>query len=395
MSKNYPNQRVQTPHKMSYPARYELLLSVRERYFRSSRREKSKILDEICANTGFHRKHAIRALNNLIEPRQYREKRGNKKKYDFPEFIDVLKNLRVYSGNVCAELFKSQIAVNIPRFEKRFYKLRPEIKELLHTVSISTLKRILPGAYEAKSGVHRHYKSASKLYGKIPLQSAYPPPQEPGCIEADLVEHNGGDPSGQYLYTLCGIDKVSSWLSRRCVKNKSAASVHGGLNYIKEKIPYPITWVDTDNGSEFLNALIIKWTEEHEYRFTHSRAGKKNDNAHVERANRVYVRELIGYGRFMSNKAYDLINKIYLLDDLYVNFFIPCRRIIRKEYDKRTGKTRKIYDEPQTPYQRVVSHFGKETQCCKELSTIYEALDPWELHEEREKLLRQLSRLKK
>ena len=354
MSKNYPNQRVQTPHKMSYPARYELLLSVRERYFRSSRREKSKILDEICANTGFHRKHAIRALNNLIEPRQYREKRGNKKKYDFPEFIDVLKKLRVYSGNVCAELFKSQIAVNIPRFEKRFYKLRPEIKELLHTVSISTLKQILPGAYEAKSGVRRHYKSASKLYGKIPLQSAYPPPQEPGCIEADLVEHNGGDPSGQYLYTLCGIDKVSSWLSRRCVKNKRAASVHGGLDYIK-----------------------------------------KNDNAHVERANRVYVRELIGYGRFMSNKAYDLINKIYLLDDLYVNFFIPCRRIIKKEYDKRTGKTRKIYDEPQTPYQRVVSHFGKETQRCKELSTIYEALDPWELHEEREKLLRQLSRLKK
>ena len=90
----------------------------------------------------------------------------------------------------------------------------------------------------------------------------------------------------------------------------------GAMNYTDEKMPYPINWIDTDNGSEFLNALIIKWTEINDYLFTRSRKGKKNDNAHVERANRYYVRELVGYSRFTSLKALEVMNKLYLLDEI-------------------------------------------------------------------------------
>lgn len=43
--------------------RRELIRVVRERYVGKSRREKSRILDEFVAVTGYHRKHALRLLN--------------------------------------------------------------------------------------------------------------------------------------------------------------------------------------------------------------------------------------------------------------------------------------------------------------------------------------------
>ena len=200
------------------------------------------------------------------------------------------------------------------------------------------------------------------------------------------------------MYTFTSIDKVTNWVIRKCIKNKSAHCVHGAMNYTKNKMPYSIFWIDTDNGSEFLNGLVIKWTIENDYLFTRSRAGKKNDNAHVERANRVYVRELIGYSRFTSSRAFELINKIYLIDEMYVNFFVPGRKITEKIYNRATGKSRKIFDKPRTAYNRVLEYYNQTDQSeeiCKPLQEVYNSLDPWELLSERNKLLRQLGKLKK
>ena len=69
--------------------------------------------------------------------------------------------------------------------------------------------------------------------------------------------------------------KVTNWITRKCIENKSAYSVHGAMNFVKDKLPYPMYWFDTDNGSEFLNDLIIRWTQENDYLFTRSRVGKK------------------------------------------------------------------------------------------------------------------------
>ena len=43
-------------------AKQELLATIRDRYRASSKREKSRILDEFIAVTGHHRKHGIRLL---------------------------------------------------------------------------------------------------------------------------------------------------------------------------------------------------------------------------------------------------------------------------------------------------------------------------------------------
>lgn len=44
-------------------------------------------------------------------------------------------------------------------------------------------------------------------------------------------------------------------------------------------MPFPITGVDSDNGSEFINHHLLDWCERHKIAFTRSRPGNSNDGA--------------------------------------------------------------------------------------------------------------------
>jgi len=46
----------------SIPTRGELVRALRERYMESTKKEKTKILDEFSSVAGYHRKHAVRLL---------------------------------------------------------------------------------------------------------------------------------------------------------------------------------------------------------------------------------------------------------------------------------------------------------------------------------------------
>ena len=50
-------------HHQAMGARREVVWAVAERYGSARRREKGRILDELTATTGWHRKHAVRALS--------------------------------------------------------------------------------------------------------------------------------------------------------------------------------------------------------------------------------------------------------------------------------------------------------------------------------------------
>lgn len=70
--------------KISMGARREVVSAVTERYRSAKRAEKGRILDALCATTGWHRKHAVRALrqhepvapNGVEAPRKRHRKYG-------------------------------------------------------------------------------------------------------------------------------------------------------------------------------------------------------------------------------------------------------------------------------------------------------------------------------
>jgi hypothetical protein len=61
---------------ISMGARRELVAAVAERYRTAGRVEKGRILNELTAVTGWHRKHAVRALHpDRARPQQPRPRR--------------------------------------------------------------------------------------------------------------------------------------------------------------------------------------------------------------------------------------------------------------------------------------------------------------------------------
>jgi len=100
------------------------------------------------------------------------------------------------------------------------------------------------------------------------------------------------------------------------------------------------------------------------------------------------VRRLIGYDRYSSRAALEVLNRVYNLVRLYVNFFQPVMKLVSKT--RHGAKVHKVYDKAQTPYQRLleagIPAQGKQA----ELAAIYRGLQPVRLLKEINENLEQL-----
>src|SRR5450759_4885904 len=104
----------------------------------------------------------------------------------------------------------------------------------------------------------------------------------PGFVEIDLVGHEGGDPRGEFAQTLTVTDVFTGWTETKAVRNKAQKWVFEALVELRGAFPFPIRGLDSDNGSEFINAHLLAHCEQEELTFTRSRSGNKNDGAYVE-----------------------------------------------------------------------------------------------------------------
>jgi hypothetical protein len=197
--------------------------------------------------------------------------------------------------------------------------------------------------------------------------------------------------SGFHLATLVAVDVVTGWTECVPVFGTTQTRVGGAVDRIRRCVPFPLAGLHSDNGGEFLNGLVWKYCQDHHIQFTRGRPYKKNDQAYVEQKNWQVIRRMIGYDRFATREAVDLLQQIYALVRLYVNFFQPISKLDSKE---RVGaKVRKRYDQARTPYQRLLKAKVLDEAKQRTLKELYSRLNPLRLLSEIEEQMERLKRM--
>jgi hypothetical protein len=102
--------------RISMGARREITAAAVDRYRSAGRADKGRILDELCAVTGWHRKHAVRALATkaLISPEAQRRRR--------PTYGSTIRDALVAfwesSDRICGKRLKVMVPTLLPSLEK-------------------------------------------------------------------------------------------------------------------------------------------------------------------------------------------------------------------------------------------------------------------------------------
>lgn len=384
---------------MSMRGRKEYIDTVRLRYLRGSKGEQKKILDELCAITGYHRKAAIRRLNqiNIKDAERYKrapwvkpsrkERRGRKSIYKSdPVFCGVLKALWFATDQMCAVNLKEAIPRWLPHYETEHATLSELVEQKLLKVSAATIGRVL---LPSKCRTRRRCgtKPGSMLRTQIPIRTDYWEVDRPGYIESDTVAHCGGSMSGEFAWTVTLTDIDTTWTEIRSVWHKIAISVRDAIDDVINCLPFPVLGFDTDNGAEFINHALVHYFSGKFVSFTRSREYHKNDQAHVEQKNYTHARHILGYDRIDCPQAIPILNNLLRKEVSQLrNHFYPCLKL--KEKYRLKSRVKRVYEKPVTPYDRVMASAHVPEEKKEALRAQHEQLNPFVLKRAIEKQLK-------
>ncbi len=370
----------------------EYVEALQSRYLGASREGKGKMLNEFTQVTGLHRKAAIRLLNRLSQP-MAGKRCGRPRKYGTGA-AEALRVVWEASDRLCSrrlQPFLPEMVKILRQHGEQWIDASTEGQ--LCQMSPSTIDRLLRPC--RRLGGRRRLtttRPGSLLKNLIPIRTfADWQENKPGFLEVDLVAHCGESTEGFYLNTLCSVDVASGWTECLPVWGKGQERVGGAVHKIRQRLPFPLVGLDSDNGSEFINHHLFTYCQREKVTFTRSRSYKKNDSCHVEQKNGNVVRRLVGYDRYTSRAAYQCLGRIYDGVRLYLNFFQPTMKLVSKT--RHGARVNKVYDTARTPYQRLLEAGVLTEAKQQELAATYHGLNPVLLLKQINSNLEQLWRL--
>ena len=335
---------------MGPQARQEYLAQLRDRYVRAARKEKGRMLTEAVTVTGYHRKAIIRAWQRPDARRARGPRRGRPTRYG-PVVVRALRAVWEAAGYPWSLRLKALLPLWLP-WARRRLALSPATETKLRAISARQMDRVLaPDKRTIRRRLYGRTKPGTLLKHHIPIKTDHWDVTAPGFTEVDLVSHSGDRADGDFVQTLNLTDIHTTWVETCAVMGKSQIRVQEGLETLRQQLPFPLCGIDSDNGSEFINAHLLKYCRAHDVQFTRGRPYKKDDNAHIEQKNWTHVRKLMGYVRYDSAAALAAMNAVYADLRLLHNLFLPSVKLQRKE--RHGARLRRYYDAPQTPLDRV------------------------------------------
>ena len=375
------------------------------RYQRATKKEKQKMLDECCCLTGYNRCYASYLLSHHDRPLRLSPRRAlvgdasrhnrriYKKVYD-AKVHRALTQIWHLMDCICGKRLAAILRALIPILESHGeIQLDAQTRQKLMQISAATIDRLL-AKEKAKFSLRSQSKTkpGSLLKHQIPIRTfADWDEARPGFVEIDLVGHDGGNGSGDYLQTLDVTDVCTAWTETQAVRNKAQVWVFAALKEIRGRLPFALLGIDSDNGSEFINAHLFGYCQDQHITFTRARSYRKNDNCYVEQKNYSVVRRAVGYLRYDTEGELAVLNELYQHLRLYTNYFQPVMKLLSKE---RIGsKVRKKYDLPRTQFQRVLTSPQLEKDKKQRLKKEYARLNPAELKRQITRLQNELLEL--
>lgn len=365
------------------------------RYRKADKSEKTRLLDEIEAVTGLHRKSIIRTLNGRLSRKRRTKQRGKEYGTDVEDAIRVIARSLDYP---CAERLQPNLVWMAQQLRVHgALRLQPMTLEKLGRVSISTVKRILKrvGRSDLKIARQKPKQPASpglrKPYpmGRIAWDIA-----EAGHLEVDLVHHCGDSASGEYIHGLQMVDVASGWCEIVPIFGRSFRAMTDGFDYLLARLPFPVIELHPDNGSEFFNHFLLRYLRKKlpHLLLSRSRPYHKNDNRFVEENNHSLLRAYLGHSRFDTLAHLQVLRRLYDQLWLYHNLFQPVMRLHSKQA-VAPFRYRRQFDPAKPPLDRLI-----ELQCLDDaarhrLEKLRQATNPLIMRDQINDLIDQLMSL--
>lgn len=378
---------------MGNKSKWEYFKTIYSRYHKATKVIKQMILNEFCQICNYNRKYAIRKLNGM-HPEDIQNKKVNRKRNKIYSntALSIIEAVWESAGYPWSERLKVILKDWLPWIRQR-YNITTEIEKEILSISPSQIDRRLKNKKDKiKKRMYGRTKPGTLLKHQIPIRTDNFDVKKPGYEEIDTVSHSGDSAEGDFVYTVNQTDICSTWTESRAVLGKGETGVVQALDEMRKASPFPVLAYDPDNGSEFINWHLIRYCDKNKIGLTRSRPYKKDDQAYIEQKNWTHVRKLIGWDRYDTQQAVDVMNDLYRNElRLFMNLFMPSVKLITK---KHVGsKLTRIYDAPKTPLQRLLESKQYDTNKIKKLELLHNSLNPFKLADTIEKKLLHILKL--
>lgn len=342
-------------------ARRHVTNKLRTAYRKASKSEKARILDEVMRATGIGRSTARRMLTGpvLPDPAVQIDRRRLRPKQYSDDARALLEHVWALMGTPCGKYLTVMLPLWLPLMEEAGdldtpFATPATIAEI-QVMSPATIDRYLAPARRRMQlrGMSTTTPAPQVLRNSIGLSKAGDaPPTTPGVIEADTVAHCGPTFQGEFCRTLTMTDLVTGWTENAATRNNASKWILQAVEDLQGMFPFPLIVFDSDNGSEFINHDVASWLQARDIAQTRSRPYRKNDQATVESKNNHVVRKHAFYWRYDTGEELALLGELWELVSLRLNFFTPTKKPTSYA-TTADGRRRRVYDKPQTPWQRV------------------------------------------
>lgn len=319
-------------------------------YGRLKRTDKAIVLRFIERVSGYSRQQITRLVKRGRDRRQlikrYHGSRTSFARTYTPADVLLLAHTDALHGTLSGLATKKLM-------ERAFLIFRELRYQRLATISVAHLYNLRQrSVYQRVRQVWTKTRSVTVPIGE---RRAPAPNNRPGYLRVDTV-HQGDLDGIKGVYHINAVDCVTQYEGVATCERISEAFLIPVLEELLQSFPFVILGFHSDNGSEFINAPVVKLlnkllVEEQ----TKSRSRHSNDNAQAESKNNAIVRKHLGYSHIPQHFA-SLVNAFCRNHlNAYINFHRPC--LFAEILTDAKGRQRKRYPYKlmMTPYEKLKS----------------------------------------